>query len=190
MAATSMSASTLKQRLAEDSGLCLIDVRTPAEYQHVHVRQAENVPLQTLQPERWKGATQPVHVLCQSGARAMKACEQLLKAGVPVVHIEGGTNACVEAGLDVVRGRKAMSLERQVRIAAGSLVLIGVALAWWVHPAFVFLSGFIGAGLVFAGVTDTCGMGMMLARMPWNQLTSTSHSGGTCPAGSNQPLSS
>lgn len=185
MAVTSMSASTLQQRLANEPGLCLIDVRTPAEYQAVHVRRAENVPLQTLQPERWKGATQPVYVLCQSGMRARKACEQLEKAGVPVVHIEGGTNACVDAGLDVVRGRKAMSLERQVRIAAGTLVLVGVALAWWVHPAFVFLSGFIGAGLVFAGVTDTCGMGMMLARMPWNQVPSTSSAGVTCPVGTN-----
>ena len=77
--------------------------------------------------------------------------------------------ACVEAGLPVVRGKKAISLERQVRIAAGSLVLLGAALSF-VHPAFIGLSAFVGAGLVFAGITDTCGMGMMLARMPWNQV--------------------
>ena len=76
----------------------------------------------------------------------------------------------MEAGLPVVRGKKAISLERQVRIAAGSLVLLGVLLGWLVHPAFIGLSAFVGAGLVFAGVTDTCGMGMMLARMPWNQV--------------------
>jgi rhodanese-related sulfurtransferase len=187
MPATSIAPTTLKQHMADKADLCLIDVRTPAEFHEVHVRQAENVPLQSLDPARWKGATQPVYVLCQSGQRAQKACDQLEKAGVPVVHIEGGTRACVEAGLDVVRGRKAMSLERQVRIAAGSLVLIGVALAWWVHPAFVFLSGFIGAGLVFAGVTDTCGMGMMLARMPWNQVSSSATSGPACPIGKSQP---
>ena len=84
--------------------------------------------------------------------------------------MEGGTLACVEAGLPVVRGRKAISLERQVRIAAGLLVLLGALLGWLVHPAFVGLSAFVGAGLVFAGVTDTCGMGLLLARMPWNRV--------------------
>jgi rhodanese-related sulfurtransferase len=86
-----------------------------------------------------------------------------------VVNVEGGTVACAAAGLPVVRGRKAVSLERQVRIAAGLLVVLGVALGWLVHPALVGLSAFVGAGLVFAGVTDTCGMGMLLARMPWNR---------------------
>ena len=66
-------------------------------------------------------------------------------------------------------GRKSIWLERQVRIAAGSLVVLGALLGWLVHPAFVGLSAFVGAGLVFAGVTDTCGMGMVLARMPWNR---------------------
>ena len=78
-----------------------------------------------------------------------------------------------DAGLPVVRGKKAVSLERQVRIAAGSLVVIGVALGLLVHPVLFGLSGFVGAGLVFAGVTDTCGMGMMLARMPWNRRGTT-----------------
>lgn len=84
------------------------------------------------------------------------------------INVEGGTQACIEAGLSVVRGKKAISLERQVRIAAGSLVLLGVGLSF-VHPYFIGLSAFIGAGLVFAGITDTCGMGMMLAKMPWNK---------------------
>jgi hypothetical protein len=81
--------------------------------------------------------------------------------------------ACVEVGLPVVRGKKTISLERQVRIAAGLLVLIGSLLGWLVHPVFIGLSAFVGAGLVFAGVTDTCGMGLMLARMPWNQVQET-----------------
>ena len=88
----------------------------------------------------------------------------------PPCAVEGGTLACVESGLPVVRGMKAISLERQVRIASGLLVLLGALLGWLVHPAFIGLSAFIGAGLVFAGVTDTCGMGMLLARMPWNQV--------------------
>ena len=92
-----------------------------------------------------------------------------------MVNVEGGTLACVDAGLPVVRGKKAVSLERQVRIAAGSLVLLGAALSF-VHPAFVGLSAFVGAGLVFSGITDTCGMGMILARMPWNQVSQDSTS--------------
>jgi hypothetical protein len=77
------------------------------------------------------------------------------------------------ADLPVVRGKKTVSLERQVRIAAGSLVLFGCVLGFFVHPLGYALSAFIGAGLVFAGVTDTCAMGMVLARMPWNQCNDT-----------------
>ena len=86
------------------------------------------------------------------------------------MSVEGGTKACEGIGLPFVRGQKAISLERQVRITAGSIVLVGVILGFLVHPAFFGLSGFIGAGLVFAGITDTCGMGMMLSKMPWNQV--------------------
>ena len=152
----------------------VIDVRTPVEFQEVHIEIARNVPLDRLDPvalmqARNGLANEPLYVVCRSGSRGQQACEKFLKAGFTnVVNIEGGTMACVEAGLPVVRGKKAISLERQVRIAAGSLVLLGVGLSF-VHPAFIGLSAFVGAGLVFAGITDTCGMGMILARMPWNQ---------------------
>ena len=158
----------------EGKKIDLIDVRTPVEYREVHVEVARNVPLDRLDPAalmqaRNGSANEPLYFICRSGSRGQQACERFLKAGFSnVVNVEGGTMACVEAGLPVVRGKKAISLERQVRIAAGSLVLLGAAL-YFVHPAFIGLSAFIGAGLVFAGITDTCGMGMMLARMPWNQ---------------------
>lgn len=85
--------------------------------------------------------------------------------------VEGGTLAWEAAGFPVERGEsRVISLERQVRIGAGALVVSGVLLARFVHPAFLWLSGFVGAGLVFAGVTDTCGMGMLLAKAPWNQM--------------------
>jgi Protein of unknown function (DUF2892) len=87
------------------------------------------------------------------------------------VNVEGGTQACLDLGLPIARGKNSISLERQVRIAAGSLVVLGVTLGWFVHPVFFGLAAFVGAGLVFAGVTDTCGMGMLLARMPWNQTS-------------------
>ncbi len=137
-------------------------------------RVARNVPLDQLDPAqivraRNGSANEPLYVVCRSGGRSQQACERFLKAGFAnVVNVEGGTLACEKTGLPLVRGTKVMSLERQVRIAAGSLVLVGVVLGWLVHPYLVGLSAFIGAGLVFAGVTDTCGMGMLLARMPWN----------------------
>lgn len=153
----------------------LIDVRTPFEFRDAHVKGARNIPLDQLDPKSFlhqrKGASsEPLYLICQSGSRGQKACERFVQAGFKnVVNIEGGTMACITAGLPIMRGKKAVSLERQVRIAAGSLVLIGAALAWLVHPAFIGLSAFIGAGLVFAGITDTCGMAMVLAKMPWNQ---------------------
>jgi rhodanese-related sulfurtransferase len=90
--------------------------------------------------------------------------------------VTGGTVAWEQAGLPVKRGKKAISLERQVRIAAGFLTLLGAVLGFFVHPYFIGLSAFIGAGLMFAGITDTCGMGMMLAKMPWNQCKDDSGS--------------
>ena len=160
----------------------LIDVRTPVEYREVHVEIARNVPLNqldvgALMQARNNPTHEPLYVICRTGSRGQQACEQFLKAGYSnVVNVEGGTMACVEAGLPVVRGKRAISLERQVRIVAGSLVLLGAVLGWFVHPAFIGLSAFIGAGLVFAGITDTCGMGMILARMPWNQCKQDSTS--------------
>ncbi|MBU6277138.1 MAG: rhodanese-like domain-containing protein [Planctomycetes bacterium] len=156
----------------------LIDVRTPAEFGEVHVEQARNIPLDRLDAGavRSLAGDRPLYLICKSGGRSHKACEKLIAAGVGnVVSVEGGTAACEAAGLPVIRGRKAMSLERQVRIAAGSLVAIGAALAafgpdatWRAVGAGV--AGFVGCGLVFAGVTDTCGMAMILARMPWNRV--------------------
>lgn len=152
----------------------LIDVRTPVEYREVHLEVARNVPLDQLDPvalmqARNGAANDPIYLICRSGSRGQQACEKFIKAGFSnVVNVEGGTTACVDAGLPVIRGKKAISLERQVRIAAGSLVLLGAILGWFVHPAFIGLSAFVGAGLVFAGMTGTCGMGMILARMPWN----------------------
>lgn len=153
----------------------LIDVRTPAEYGEAHVDGARNVPLDRLDAKaiaaERTGRPGTLYVVCKSGGRSKQACEKLLASGLTAVaSVEGGTAACEAAGLRLIRGRKAMSLERQVRICAGGLVVLGVALAWFTQtPAWTLLSGFIGAGLVFAGITDTCGMAMMLAKMPWNQ---------------------
>ncbi len=154
----------------------LIDVRTPVEYREVHAEAARSVPLDRLQPRAFMEARngtrdEALYTICRSGNRGRQATERFHAAGFTnVVNVEGGTLAWEQAGLPVVRGKKAMSLERQVRVAAGSMVVLGTALGALVHPGFLALSGFVGAGLVFAGITDTCGMGMMLARMPWNRI--------------------
>ncbi len=182
-----MSVSTILPReLAElcNSGtkVDLIDVRTPMEFQELHVANARNVPLDQLDPvklmqTRNGSSREQLYVICRSGGRGKQACEKFLAAGYThVINIDGGTLACEQAGLPMVRGKKTVSLERQVRMAAGSLVLLGAILSWLVHPAFIGLAAFIGAGLIFSGVTDTCGMGLLLARMPWNRGSQSSTS--------------
>jgi rhodanese-related sulfurtransferase len=178
-----MSVATISPRqlaeLCKSAKIDLLDVRTPVEFREVHAADARNMPLDRLDPAtvmhtRNGTKEEPLYLICRSGSRGRQACESFLAAGFTnVVNVEGGTLAWAECGLPVVRGKKAISLERQVRIAAGLLVLLGALLGWLVHPAFIALSAFIGAGLVFAGITDTCGMGLLLARMPWNQVKET-----------------
>jgi rhodanese-related sulfurtransferase len=181
MGISTISPAELAQLCNAGRKIDLIDVRTPVEYREVHVEFARNVPLDQLDPvtlmrDRNGSANEPLYVVCRSGSRGQQACETFSKNGyTSVVNVEGGTMACEQAGLPVVRGKKAISLERQVRITAGSLVLLGSVLGWLVQPAFIGLSAFVGAGLVFAGITDTCGMGMLLARMPWNQCSPSSN---------------
>lgn len=163
----------------------LIDVRTPAEFEEVHARGARLLPLDELNPERFVQERnghggEPVYLVCRSGDRAAKAADRLERAGLREIRlVEGGTQAWEEAGLPVERGRRMVSLERQVRIAAGSLVVLGAVLGWLIHPALHVISAFVGAGLVFAGVTNTCGMAMVLARLPWNRRR------GSCGADAN-----
>ncbi|MFN0198383.1 MAG: rhodanese-like domain-containing protein [Planctomycetaceae bacterium] len=153
----------------------LVDVRTPVEFREVHVSFARNVPLDGLDPavirETHGDENRPLYVICRSGSRGKKACEKMLASGMNhIVNVEGGTLAWEQAGLPVTRGKKTISLERQVRIVAGFLVLLGTTLGAFIHVYWLGLAAFVGAGLMFAGMTDTCGMGMILARMPWNQV--------------------
>jgi len=167
--------SDLQHLIETRPDIVLVDVRTPVEYAEVHVPQAWNFPLDQLDPGELLVSGQihreiPTYLLCRSGGRASKAAEKFKQAGIDnTVVVEGGTLAWIDARLPVDRGAsKVISLERQVRIGAGSLVLAGVLLAVFVHPYFIALSGFVGAGLIFAGISDWCGMGLLLARLPWN----------------------
>jgi rhodanese-related sulfurtransferase len=159
----------LKSLLEKREPVHLIDVRTPREFQEVHLTDAVNLPLDRMEPESLPTDGRPIIFICKSGMRGRTAAEKSSKCRENVYNVDGGTDSCIASELPVVRGKKSISLERQVRIAAGSLVLIGVLLAYFAHPAFIILSAFVGGGLVFAGITDTCGMAMLLAKMPWNQ---------------------
>ncbi|MEN9207403.1 MAG: rhodanese-like domain-containing protein [Gloeomargarita sp. GMQP_bins_120] len=150
----------------------LVDVREPAEYAGERIPGAVCHPLSKLNPAEIKCPEDKVLVLyCQSGNRSYRAAQQLLAAGCEqVTHLQGGILAWKDAGYPVERNPKApISLFRQVQIVAGSLVLLGTILGATVSPWFLLLSGFVGAGLVFAGVTNTCALGMLLAKLPYNQ---------------------
>ena len=176
MLASIITPVVLSELIQEHPDVRLLDVRTPGEFESAHIRGAYNVPLDTL-PEHTREirtvTEAQVVLVCQSGQRAGKAEDALRAAGMSNLHVlEGGINGWMAAGFDTVHGRKRISLERQVRIAAGSLVAIGGILALLINPVFAAVPAVVGSGLVFAGVTDTCMMGMLLARLGYNRPAS------------------
>lgn len=179
-----LQASALHHDLQSGKRIALIDVRTPAEHGEIHLAGSILMPLDRLDPQAVKTAAAQAEscvLICRSGKRAEQALQKLRAAGCEGLDIlEGGVSAWDAAGLPVIRGQKALSLERQVRIAAGFLVLSGVILGTWVHPGLYGISAFVGAGLMFAGITDWCGMAMLLAKMPWNQRSGIQCEGNSC----------
>lgn len=156
----------------------IVDLRTPAEINVEYIDGCFCLPVQTLTSAQLNNTLiennkmgESVYLLCQSGLRADLAIKKL--AGEEDSHyiiIDGGLNALKAAGMDIEKGSSNLiSLERQVRIAAGALTVIGVVLGTFVNPYFYGLSAFVGAGLMFAGITNTCGMALALAKMPWNK---------------------
>ena len=159
--------------LLSSGGECqVIDVREFSEFNSERIADAQLMPLSNFEKHADEvDHSKPVYIMCRSGNRAKQAAEKLAKRGFTDIHvIEGGMVSWANANLPVVKGEsKVWSLERQVRFTAGLFVLTGILFALLVHPYFVLISAFIGTGLVFSAVTDTCAMGMMLARMPWNK---------------------
>jgi rhodanese-related sulfurtransferase len=167
-----LSPAQAAEALVMDPDARLLDVRTPAEYQTVHIAGAYNVPLDTLAEHAREihNVQDPVILVCQSGQRARTADEALRKGGMPNLHVlEGGVNGWIAAGQPVVRAAGRIPLERQVRIVAGALAAIGGILALGLSPWFALLPALVGSGLVFSGVTDRCGMALLLARLPYNR---------------------
>ena len=159
--------------LLDGGGECqVIDVREFSEFNSERIADAQLMPLSNFEKHADEiDHTKPVYLMCRSGNRAKNAAEKLASKGFTDIHvIEGGMVAWAGANLPVVKGEsKVWSLERQVRFAAGLFVLTGVVLSVFVSPYLLLISAFVGAGLMFSAVTDTCGMGMVLARMPWNK---------------------
>jgi rhodanese-related sulfurtransferase len=153
-----------------DQGAILIDIREADERAREHVPGAHHNPLSRLSAVEL-GAATAVIFHCRSGARTAANAQRLGAAAECEAYIlEGGIDAWKKAGLPVtVDARQPIEIMRQVQITAGSLVVAGVALGIWVAPGFLALSAFVGAGLVFAGVTGWCGMAKLLALMPWNR---------------------
>jgi rhodanese-related sulfurtransferase len=166
-----ISAHDLADQLAEQR-VQVIDVREPMEYAGGHIAGSLNVPLSRIsQADLPRG---PLVLVCHSGNRSAQALAQLLQQGHPhpLSDLEGGIPAWQQAGLPVHKLRNApLPLMRQVQIAAGSLVLLGLILSNLVAPAWILLSWFVGAGLVFAGISGFCGMARLLALMPWNKVS-------------------
>jgi rhodanese-related sulfurtransferase len=153
----------------------VLDVRTPAEFESSHIPGAYNVPLDTLgehAEELRRHLDVPVVLVCRSGQRAGTACEQLTGVGMDQLHVlDGGMGAWDDGGRDVRRGRARWDLERQVRLVAGSIVLSAV-LASTVVPRAKWLAGGVGAGLTFAALSNTCAMGTVLGKLPYNRAAS------------------
>lgn len=167
----------------------LVDVRSGTEFASGHIPGAVNIPMDQIESRMGDlGFNLPIVLVCQSGKRARMTAALLEPCQRQITVLEGGTTAWIEADLPVVASVKTRwSLERQVRLGAGLLVLTGAILAMTVNPRWLFLCGFVGLGLTFAGLTDICAMGIILEKMPWNKLSQCKITGpnaeqsGTCP---------
>lgn len=158
----------------------LIDVRNPGEFAAGHIPGAINIPMDQIESRLEDLHEEDVVLVCQSGRRAGMTCE-LIQAHHPKIKVlEGGTVAWQEAQRSIVSSTQTRwSLDRQVRLGAGLMVLIGVTLGFLVHPGWFGLAAFVGTGLTFAGLTDICGMAFLLAKLPWNKPA-------TCPQNTSQ----
>ena len=166
-----MSAAKLKDKLSKKQ-VCLIDVRELWEYEMQNIEGAYHIPLKDLSIEKLPNRSMPIVIHCAAGIRSAKACEKLLHQDptLDVFNLEGGIKAWCDAGYPVCTPKpKGISIDRQVHIIAGSLVLIGILLGAFVHGGFYVLSALIGLGLLFSGLSGWCGMAILLGKMPWNQ---------------------
>jgi rhodanese-related sulfurtransferase len=170
---TVLDANAVADLLSRAAPITIFDVRTPAEFASAHIPGSFNVPLDLL-PEHASAISavvgEPVVLVCRSGARARQAEQSLGTMELPGLHIlDGGLSAWDAAGLPVNRGRQRWGLERQVRGVAGTVALAGALgglLAW---SPLGLIAAAVGAGLMFSAITDTCGLGLLLGKLPYNR---------------------
>jgi rhodanese-related sulfurtransferase len=176
MSIQEISAQEFSEMVKKGHNLNILDVRTGIECRSEKLAcNFLHIPLHELNPNRFVAMNEktlgnkPLYILCRSGGRARKAAESLERAGMGnLVIVQGGLGACAECNVPIKKGA-AWSLERQVRFVAGFLILIGVLMGHFLNYGFYILPGFISAGLMFAAVTEWCGMAMLLAHAPWNR---------------------
>jgi glyoxylase-like metal-dependent hydrolase (beta-lactamase superfamily II)/rhodanese-related sulfurtransferase len=170
--------------LKKDPQVKILDVRSALEFSQIHIEPSINIPIDMLSAKinELSQSKQSYLVLCHTGNRAAMAADMLLHSGIHTVKIiEGGIVHWQNEKLPVIKGQGGISLERQVRLIAGSLVLLGIILSWLLHWAFIFIPVFVSCGLVYAGLTDNCLMGTLLMKLPYNKnLYKTRLGGGTC----------
>jgi rhodanese-related sulfurtransferase len=167
----------------------LLDVRSPIEFESERIEGATNVPLDVLDGRLDELPAQgDVVVVCRTGVRATIAAETMARAGRGARVLEGGVLAWRRAKLPLRLGRKRLPVDRQVQLIAGLMVLTGVALGVLVSAWFLAVAAFFGAGLTFAGATGTCGLALVLMKMPWNRPLAPPPGGGAvCAAGGGAP---
>ncbi len=172
---TDVSPQTLREWMAQHQDLVVIDVRSAAEFESLHIKGSYNVPLNLLSEHTEDLVSrlgERVVLVCHSGVRAEQARQRLATVGLESAYVlEGGAWGFADAGGDVVRGASRWDLERQVRLVAGSLVLTGLVGGKFVSPKLRTVAGIIGTGLTFSAATNTCAMGKALSAMPWNKAT-------------------
>lgn len=166
-----IDAVTLKSWLDKDEAV-LVDVREPAEYASAHIAGATLLPLANVKKSALPNYTNKKLVLhCRKGGRGASACEKLLAedAEINIYNLTEGTEGWSKAGLPLeCSGRFFLPLDQQVRLIIGVGVLLGSTLGYFVNPLFFILSAFFGAGLIFAGLTGTCTLALLIAKAPWN----------------------
>lgn len=165
-----MNVAALRRHWEAGAAMRLVDVRSGSEYGTGHIPGAINIPLEQIEARTEDLGKGEVVLICKSGKRAHMAAGLLEPCRAGVAVLEGGTDAWIKAGFPVVAILKTRwSLERQVRLVAGLIVVAGVALGVLANSWWVYLAGLVGLGLTFAGLTDFCPMGVLLAKMPWNR---------------------
>jgi len=182
-----VSAKAAHESIAKDTSVKLLDVRSAMEYNEVHIKDSINIPIDMLggKISELVQSGNTYIVLCRTGNRSPMAADMLVQSGLPSVKVmNGGITGWQKEKLPVEKGQGGISLERQVRIIAGSLVLSGILLSIFVNPWFLAISIFVASGLIFAGVTDNCMMGLLLMKLPYNKkLYKVKSGGGTCAMG-------